>query len=399
MSGRGRRQFLLLLATLVVTQTGLHAARPLISYRTIAMGGGGFEVGIAAAAFAVLSVLAAMPLGRFTDRTGRTLTLLVIGTVLCAASITWLALAPDLPAVAASSTALGFAHVLLMVGAQGHVAKIASDDQLDAGFGWTTASVSAGQLLGPLLAGFALGSAPVDVSGSARAAGLAAAVAAAAIPLAVCLARTARSRRGTAPPAPAPSERIGSMELIRRPGVASALFTSMSLLTAVDILTAYLPLVAHDRGIDAATVGVLLGLRAAASLASRVGIGRLAARWGHDLLVTASTIGSGVALAMIALPVSSMAVLAPTALVGGFLLGIGQPLTMTLVVRSVPATARGAALALRLVSNRFGQVVVPTLAAVGTGWLGAAGALWFSAAVLTASGVAHRIDQRTPGTG
>ena len=399
MSGRGRRQFLLLLATLVVTQTGLHAARPLISYRTIAMGGGGFEVGIAAAAFAVLSVLAAMPLGRFTDRTGRTLTLLVIGTVLCAASITWLALASDLLAVAASSTALGFAHVLLMVGAQGHVAKIAADDELDAGFGWTTASVSAGQLLGPLLAGFALGSAPVDVIGSARAAGLAAAVAAAAIPLAAWLVLTARSRRRSTPPPPRPSERIGSIELIRRPGVASALLTSMALLTAVDILTAYLPLVAHDRGIDAPTVGLLLGLRAAASLASRIGIGRLAARWGHDLLVTASTIGSGLALAVIALPVSSMAVLAPTAVVGGFLLGIGQPLTMTLVVRSVPATARGAALALRLVSNRVGQVVLPTLAAIGTGWLGAAGALWFSAGVLAASGLAHRIDQRTPGTG
>ena len=399
MSGRGRRQFLLLLATLVVTQTGLHAARPLISYRTIAMGGGGFEVGIAAAAFAVLSVLAAMPLGRFTDRTGRTLTLLVIGTVLCAASISWLALASDLLAVAASSTALGFAHVLLMVGAQGHVAKIAADDELDAGFGWTTASVSAGQLLGPLLAGFALGSAPVDVIGSARAAGLAAAVAAAAIPLAAWLALTARSRRRSTPPPPRPSDRIGSIELIRRPGVASALLTSMALLTAVDILTAYLPLVAHDRGIDATTVGLLLGLRAAASLASRIGIGRLAARWGHDLLVTASTIGSGLALAVIALPVSSMAVLAPTAVVGGFLLGIGQPLTMTLVVRSVPVTARGAALALRLVSNRVGQVVLPTLAAIGTGWLGAAGALWFSAGVLAASGLARRIDQRTPGTG
>ncbi len=399
MSGRGRRQFVLLLATLVVTQTGLHAARPLISYRTIAMGGGGFEVGIAAAAFAVLSVLAAMPLGRFTDRTGRTLTLLVIGTVLCAAAVTWLALAPDLLSVAASSTALGFAHVLLMVGAQGHVAKIAADDELDAGFGWTTASVSAGQLLGPLLAGFALGPGQVGVAGSAWAAGLAAAVAAAAIPLAVCLGLTVRTRQPARRPAPNPAERIGSLELTRRPGVASALLTSMALLTAVDILTAYLPLVAHDRGIDATAVGLLLGLRAAASLASRIGIGRLAARWGHDLLVTASTIGSGVALAVIALPVSSMAVLIPTALIGGFLLGIGQPLTMTLVVRSVPATARGAALALRLVSNRVGQVVLPTLAAIGTGWLGAAGALWFSAGVLAVSGLAHRIDRRAPGTG
>ncbi|MFT3861236.1 MFS transporter [Micropruina sp.] len=396
MSGGKRRQFVLLLVTLVVTQTGLHAARPLISYRTIAMGGGGFEVGIAAAAFAILSVLAAMPLGRFTDRTGRTLTLLVIGTVLCAGAIAGLALAPDLVTVAASSTALGFAHVLLMVGAQGHVAKIATDDELDSGFGWTTAAVSAGQLLGPLLAGFALGSAAVDVGGSARAAGLAAAVAVGAIPVAACLALTSRSGRHAVPQPPKSSERVGSLELMRRPGVASALFTSLALLTAVDILTAYLPLVAHDRGIDATTVGVLLGLRAAASLASRIGIGRLAGRWGHDLLVTASTVGSAVALAAIALPVSSLTVLVPTALIGGFLLGIGQPLTMTLVVRSVPAAARGAALALRLVSNRVGQVVLPTLAAIGTGWLGAAGALWFSAAVLAASGVAHRIDQRPP---
>lgn len=394
---RFRRQFLLLLLTLVVTQSGLQAARPLVSYRTIALGGGGFEVGAAAAAYGVLSVLAALPLGRFADRTGRTLTLLLIGTTLCAGSVLSLALAPTLFAVAASSAMLGFAHVLMMVGAQGHVAKVTPDDRLDGGFGWMSAAVSGGQLLGPLLAGLSLGHDAVTVTTSAQATLLAAAVAVAGVPVAALLALTGRASGGApatrgvraeAPP------RLSAPALLRRPGVAPALLTSLALLSAVDILTAYLPLVAEERGITAAVVGALLALRAAASLASRIGLGALSTRFGHSLLVTTSTVGSGLALAVIALPVDNLWLLAPASLAGGFLLGIGQPLTMTLVVRSVPAAVRGTALAMRLVSNRVGQVVMPALAALGTAWLGASGALWFAAAVLVASGVAARAGDR-----
>lgn len=384
--GNGRRQFLLLLATLAVTQTGLQAARPLISYRTIALGGGGVEVGLGATAFALLSVLIALPLGRFTDRTGRTLTLLLVGTLTCVAAIGVLAAAPTVLAVAASSTLLGFAHVLLMTGAQGQVARVSADSRLDANFGWMAAAVSAGQLLGPLLTGFSLGQEQVSAETSAQAAVLAAGVSLAAVPLAILLALCGRAAGTAVPKRPAGPAGTGTIELLRRPGILPALLTSLSLLAAVDILTAYLPLVGQERNIGATSVGAILAARAAASLASRIGLGRISARFRHATLVTASTIGSGVALAVLALPTDNVVILGLASVIAGLLLGLGQPLTMTLVVRAVPASARGTALALRLVFNRIGQVVLPAMAALGTGFLGASAALWFASGVLVFSG-------------
>lgn len=378
-----------LVCLVVVTQTGMQAARPLVSYRTIALGGGGLAVGVAAASFAVLSVLVAMPLGRYTDRTGRTPRLLAAGTVLCIGSAAALALAPTLALVAAASALLGFAHVLLMVGAQNHVARLSGDSALDRDFGFLTAAVAGGQLLGPLLAGLVLGGGDLTAAATARASWWAGAVVVVALPVLVALWRL--SPRPSALPAPdtgEPFSRLSTGDLVRRPGVPTGLLVSMSLLSAVDLVTAYLPLVAEERGIAPATVGVLLALRAAASLASRVGLGRLVARFGRRTLVIASTFGSAAALAVVALPLPGLAWMAGALLVGGLLLGLGQPLTMTGMVRAVPPSARGAVLSLRLVSNRVGQVVLPLGAGVAAGGLGAAAAIWFAGGLLTVAGAA-----------
>jgi predicted MFS family arabinose efflux permease len=379
-----------LVCLVVVTQTGLMAARPLVSYRTIALGGGGLAVGVAASAFAVLSVLVAMPLGRWTDRTGRTPRLLSAGTVLCIGSAAALAVAPTLALVAAASALLGFAHVLLMVGAQNHVARLSADSALDRNFGYLTAAVAGGQLLGPLLAGLALGgSGSVTLGATARASWYAAAVVVVALPVVVAVWRLSPRPDGhpvrTGEELPA---RLSTRDLARRPGVPTGLLASMALLSAVDLLTAYLPLVAEERGIAPATVGVLLALRAAASLVSRIGLGALAARFGRRSLIVASTLGSAAALAVVALPLPGVLWMALALVVGGLLLGIGQPLTMTGMVRAVPPNARGAVLALRLVVNRVGQVALPLGAGAAAGGLGAAAALWFAGGVLAVAGAA-----------
>lgn len=377
-----------LVCLVVVTQTGMQAARPLVSYRTIALGGGGLAVGVAAASFAVLSVLVAMPLGRYTDRTGRTPRLLAAGTVLCIGSAAALALAPTLALVAGASALLGFAHVLLMVGAQNHVARLSRDSVLDRNFGFLTAAVAGGQLLGPLLAGLVLGGGDLTAAATARASWWAGLVVVAALPVLVALWRL--SPRPSAPLTSAgePVTRLSTGDLVRRPGVPTGLLVSMSLLSAVDLVTAYLPLVAEERGIAPATVGILLALRAAASLASRVGLGRLVSRFGRGVLVTASTFGSAAALAVVALPLPGIAWMAGALLVGGLLLGLGQPLTMTGMVRAVPPGARGAVLSLRLVSNRVGQVVLPLGAGVAAAGLGAAAAIWFAGGLLAVAGAA-----------
>ena len=72
--------------------------------------------------------------------------------------------------------------------------------------------------------------------------------------------------------------------------------------------------------------------------------------------------------------------------IGGFFLGLGQPLTMTLIVRAVPMTWRSTALAVRLMGNRLGQVALPMAAGVVASTVGPAGAIWFAGLLLVISG-------------
>ncbi|WP_067964848.1 MFS transporter [Nocardiopsis trehalosi] len=388
-----RRTWLwLLLVSVVATQTALNLARPLVSYRSIALGGDAVAIGLITAAYAVLPVLIAVPIGRLTDRSRRTAWLLAVGAGALAVSSLALARADGLYAIAAAGAGLGVGHLVCMLAGQGLIARLSPDSSLDRDFGWFSAAASLGQLIGPVLSGALLG----DATGSALlgptsvALTVAGVVAAAGLVPLVGLARSAPAPR----PRPsgedgdgdaAPAERPSTVSLLRRPGMPSGLLASLSLLASIDVLTAYLPLVAESRGIAPAVVGVLLGVRAATSLVSRLMLSWLLKRWSRGTLIIASTSGAGVALAVVALPIDEPLVLGAVLAAGGFLLGLGQPLTMTMVVTAVPATARGTALALRLWGNRIGQAAIPAAAGAVAGLAGTSGALWFSSAVLLAS--------------
>lgn len=389
-----RRALPVLLLCVVFTQTALNVARPLISYRAIALGGDALAIGMITSAYALLSLMVALPLGRFTDRTGRNVAVLTAGTGLLVLGPVLLAAAPSLTLLACAAAVLGFGHIVFMVGGQGFIARM-PDTDLDRNFGYFTAAVSAGQMLGPLLAGALLGEGSgADLAGpTAFVLVLAGLVSAAGLPSCVLLLRAPSSCPAVETESGAAPSALG---MLRSPGMVGGLFTSLALLAAVDLLTAYLPLIAHERGIAPAVAGVLLALRSAASISSRLLLPRLLRRWTRRALIGASSLGAGVFLAVITLPVGAVP-MAAALVVGGFLLGIGQPLTMTAVVKSVPGNARGAALALRLWANRTGQVAIPAVAGVAAGAFGGVGALWFACVVLVAaSGTAQRTPADQP---
>jgi sugar phosphate permease len=170
-------------------------------------------------------------------------------------------------------------------------------------------------------------------------------------------------------------------ELISARGVPAGMFASLALLATVDVLTAYLPVLGVQRGISPAVVGALLSLRAATSIISRVLIPWMIPRLGRIRLLAASAAGS--ALLTAALPLSgSIAVLGALLAAAGFLLGIGQPLTMSMVVHAVPSDTRGTALAIRLTGNRFGQVATPAAAGLVAGAAGVSAAFWLLGGLL-----------------
>mgnify|MGYP003290694156 CR=1 FL=1 len=68
--------------------------------------------------------------------------------------------------------------------------------------------------------------------------------------------------------------------------------------------------------------------------------------------------------------------------------GIGQPLTMSMVVQAVPEGTRGTALAIRLTGNRFGQVATPAAAGLVAGAAGVSAAFFLLGGLLGLAAVA-----------
>jgi MFS family permease len=372
------------LAGVVLTQAALYLARPVTSYRALALGADARAVGLITAAFALVPLVVAVPLGRASDR-WRPGWLLTGGIALGVLACALLGLAGSLPGLALASAVLGLGHLALTLAGQSLIARQSGDDRHDRDFGLYAAAASAGQLIGPALAGIVLGAAGHSLEDATTAGFLVAAgLMALAVPTSL-----GTDRLG---PAGRPRDRsegrpLRAGELIGARGVPAGMFASLAILATVDVLTAYLPVLGSQRGIPPAVVGGLLSLRAAASILSRVLIPWMVGRLGRVRLLAASAAGS--ALLTAALPLAGgTAALAVLLAAAGFLLGIGQPLTMSMVVQAVPEGTRGTALAIRLTGNRFGQVATPAAAGLVAGAAGVSAAFFLLGGLLGLAAVA-----------
>ncbi|MFC0534036.1 MFS transporter [Phytohabitans kaempferiae] len=384
----GRRQLplteLALVAIMLVGGTAVHAARTVVSYRALAVGADTVAIGVIAAAFAALPLLVAIWTGRQADR-GRSGSVLLAGGFCTAAGCLALALAADVPTLAAGSALLGLGHLWLLVGSESIVAHGSSANHQDWWFGWLTATASLNQLVGPLGAGLLIEAGGVDGRLASTANGLliGAAIAALAVPLAWWVWRRVRTGRAT----PARDSRVPMRQVVGAPGVRVALFAGMALTVCIDILIIYLPVLGEERGMPPSVVGALLAVRACTSLATRLGTS-LALRLVRRIpLVVGSLVIPGLVLAVVPFT-TDYALLVVIMAVAGVTLGLGTPLSMTWLVQIAPARSRGTALALRLMVNRIGIVAIPLGAGALAAATGAGAAFLLLSGLLVAAGTA-----------
>ncbi|TDL44414.1 MFS transporter [Kocuria rosea] len=399
-----------LVAGALLTQTALNLVRPVTTYKLLSLDADSVTVGLVTAAYAVVPLVTAMWLGRMTDRVRDLRTMVVVGALVLALGAGALALAPSVALVAVASALLGMGHLVFTIAGQSAVARFSPPDQLDKGFGWFTAAFSAGQLVGPLLVGVLLGTGS-DVASPERVADITlslwigAGLSVLVVPV-MLLRRPASGAAGTparnddaavaeqAAPVtgelevvPGTAPRASMLRILKVPGIPSHMLASLALLAMLDILTAFLPLVGERAGVSPAWIGVLLAVRGGASIVSRVLLPWLAHRMSRRALLLVSLYGAGITLAVPPAVITVPWLAAVLLFVGGFCLGLGQPITMTLVSTAVPTSWRGSALAVRLVGNRAGQVAMPLLAGLVAAPLGPAGAIWSTCAVLLVSGL------------
>jgi predicted MFS family arabinose efflux permease len=305
--------------------------------------------------------------------------------------------APGFVVLLIGAAALGLGHLLTMVGQQTTVGRSAVGLDRDRGFGSLTAAASVGQMLGPAvalsLAGWA---ATRGWSESAVGLGIAA--------LLVVVAMTSFAR-----PQPAPVAEEGSSEpttsrrafreLIRTEGMWRAMVTSGAVLASLDLLLAFLPLWAEERGVSITTVGWLLALRALVSLLSRVTVVQLIAAITRRWTFVGSMVMGVAGLALLPFVDVGGAVVA-MCLLGGVGLGLTQPLTMSWVSSLSAPNVRGAALGLRLTANRFAQTVLPPAIGLVVAGSGSTGVFLGCAVVLAAAtGTVLGRPLRDPPTG
>ncbi|MER7794048.1 MFS transporter [Streptomyces sp. NPDC097640] len=384
----GRGWLLRLVIAFSFAQGAVSMARPAVSYRALALGADARAVGVIAGVYALLPLFAAVPLGRRTDH-GRCAPLLPVGVVLIVTGCALSGRAGSLLEMAVWSGVMGLGHLSFVIGAQSLVARQSAPEDQDRNFGHFTIGASLGQLIGPIAAGQV-----VSEHGDALARTSAAALFVSAVVAAFAVTSLwrieHRAREGAAGPGSSDADgarsggRVPVGGILRTRGVASGIFISLAVLSATDILTAYLPVVGEQRSIAPAVIGLLLSVRAAATIACRLIMTPMIRLLGRTVLMAVSCLGAGLLCAALALPVPAWGLGILLAALG-FCLGVGQPLSMTTVVQAAPDGARSTALALRLTGNRLGQVAAPASAGVLAGIAGTAAPFVMLGVLLLAS--------------
>lgn len=357
--GRGRYAGIGIGISCLTVQFAVFAARPTISYRALDLGADGVTVGLIAAAFAVLPLLIATAAGSWADRVGGR-NLVLLGSAVLGGVLATLLFATQIWVLIAASALLGFGHILTAVGSQSYVA-VSHGRQLDAAFATLTLSVSLGQLLGPLLltvadmqdttarGGLTEGQAS-RIFGYCAVAALISLLAAVALP----------HRRSAGRPTPGHVLRDAGT-VLRVPRMTTILLASLAVLGAIDVLVVYLPVFGEEVGLSPTVVGILLAVRAGASLVSRIFVPWLISTWSRTRVLSVSLALPGIAVLLLPFLATTWLVWLLVILAGAGL-GLGQPLTMAWVAASSPSEIRGTALGVRLAANRLGQVVTPAVA-------------------------------------
>jgi MFS family permease len=352
-----------LLWSSTITQGIIYIVRPMITYRALELDASPSMIGVIAALYALLPVMMALTFGRWVGVIGEG-RFVIFGTAGMILSSTVLLLANSIPILAIAAALAGLAHLACMVGGQTMVSLRSPRDKYESNFGYYTFSASLGQMIGPILGTLVAGSTGVLPESISNAFLLALFFSfLALIPV--------MSWRDYTPTVVAAKSEHGTLKsaavLLRNKKVFAAIYTSMAISSVGDILVVFLPLYGSEKSFSSLSIGIIIAVRAGASMLSRISLGALSARYStKKILIYSNSISIAMCAVMGFAP--NPWVLGFIVLIAGFSLGVGQPLTMSLVSLATKPEERALAVSARLTGNRFGQFVIPA----GAGLLAAA---------------------------
>lgn len=288
------------------------------------LGGDNFAVGVVLGAFAVASLLMRPFAGRFADRRGRRIVLIVGAIITVGASFGHLA-AGTIPLLIAMRVLLGVGEALFFVAALAAATDLAPDHRRGEAISLISLSLYLGLAIGPLIGEALLG--PFGFGGVWFAAGALAL-------LAVLLSWFAPE---TLPPA-ARATSAGGQQLLHRRGIEPGLLLLCGV-WGMGPFFAFLPLLADERGLGGA--GTFFGVFAIIVVGLRIVGAKLPDRIGAARLSGTALVVSAVGMAVAGLAPTLLGLLVATMV---FAIGVAFtfPAIMAMAVIGVAADERGA---------------------------------------------------------
>ncbi|MDP3701464.1 MAG: MFS transporter [Hylemonella sp.] len=337
---------------------GLRMAAPLLALK---QGYSAMAVGVLMALFALTQVFLALPAGRYADRHGlrRPITFSVIAATVGTALA---ALFPVFPMLCLAALLSGGATGAASIALQRHVGRAARDaTELKQMFSWLSIGPATSNFIGPLAAGLLIDHAGVWLGGEAgdlngyRSAFLLMAV----LPL---LTWWWVRRTPDLPSAATPAEqgKRRAWDLLRDPMMRRLLLVNWFLSSCWDVHTFVLPVLGHERGYSASTIGMLLGSFAMAATLVRLAMPWLAEHLRESLVISGAMLATAVLFAVYPFMPSALGMGVCSVLLG-LVLGSVQPMIMSTLHQITPADRHGEALGLRLMSLNGSSVVMPLL--------------------------------------
>ena len=370
-----------LLLSSTLTQATIYVLRPMITYRAIELDANAAQVGLIAAVYALFPVVLALQFGSLVGKLGEA-KFVIYGTVAMMLTSLALIFSDSLITLAIATAAAGLAHLACMVGGQSMVALRAPRQSYDRYFGFYTFSASVGHMLGPIIASIVAGSNGTLPKSTSNAFLLG-------VVLTIIALVPVIRWRNEKPTVEGKQNTEGTFKaavsLVKRPGIMAAIYISLAISSVADVLVVFLPLFGTENNFSPYAIGAILAIRAGTTMMSRFFLGRLSNRFSTFQLLWWSTILSTlccVAMAFAHTPITLGAIV----FVAGFSLGVGQPLTMSLVSQKTESSERALAVSARLMGNRFGQFLVPAVAGSLAAASGA-GAVFIGLAVLLATSI------------
>ena len=379
MNDKSQRWLWALLINVALAQASIYVMRPMITYRALENGATGYQIGLIASIYALVPLVVAVQMGRWVGRISE-VPLLFAGCLSFIVLGISFAFLNNIIAIAAATALAGIAHLSNVAASQAMVASRSPHELQDQNFGYFSFSTSMGHTFGPMLGGIIAGSSGVLPRSSTSAFVFASILAFLAL-VPFFLFKSVKEVRSQEERDAAGS--IKARDVIKRPGIKPAIWTSLAVASTNDVLVVILPLIGTELGISPVVIGAILSIRSAAAMVSRFSLGKLTKRFGSSTVMNFS-IGISAVFLFASVYATTALTLAIVMAIVGFLLGIGQPLTMSIVSKKTPIEERAMAISIRLFGNRLGQFLVP----LGAGALAApfgAGAVFVGLAALIAS--------------